>query len=123
MTKFLISRRHLNDITAYVAEKEAADSDEEFNIFDMLGVGMDDSNLRKTLEGMFQSKVREVDEEIKKEEVPSEWHALETLGENYLLDENNYDKALESMSPEGRKSDKIPLKNKKPWDSEIVRKK
>ena len=53
MTKFLIERRHLNDITAYVAEMEAADSDEEFNVFDMLGAGMDDKHLRKTLEGIF----------------------------------------------------------------------
>ena len=48
---------------------------------------------------------------------------MEALGEEYLLDVDNYDKTLESMSPDGRKTEKMGTKVKKPWDSEMVRKK
>lgn len=45
MAKFLLERQQDNDVLNYVIEKEANDSDEDFNVFDKLAQNVEDSAL------------------------------------------------------------------------------
>lgn len=57
MAKFLQGRQQANDILNFVVEKEAYDSDEEFNIFDQAALGLSLDEVRTRLTKDFKKKL------------------------------------------------------------------
>lgn len=57
MAKFLLERQQENDVLNYVIEKEANDSDEDFNVFDQLAQKVEEDALGQKLREDFSKKL------------------------------------------------------------------
>ena len=105
----------MNDVVNYVIQAEAADSEDEYTIFDTTG-GLNDKELRKFHESKFTDKVKKVDKEIKKAKNDNEGPEAIT---NYLIDAQPM--MSEQSSPSGKVYDsskqmspsKMPPNNRK----------
>ena len=68
MAHFLVDKQVENDALTYVLEKEAFDSDEDFNIFDKIAQDLSETEARIKIRDDFRTKIISIKKEMTQEE-------------------------------------------------------